>query len=322
MPWQYYLHFGDKSVLEKYYAQMRRYIDYLEAHSEFSLVTSDKEGEWCLGDWCGPVILYRDKDITYHNQQVMLPAPMVNTYFMVKALNTMAKIAAIIGKDEDIPEYEAKSTERKKAINAAYFNTFDGNFVMNIQGANCYGVDLGLGNESTYKNMVDYYERLGHYDTGIFATDILTRVLFEKGNPELAVKLLTSDGEYGFENWRRNGATTFHEYWDSNRSRSHCHHMFGAVTAYLFEYLLGIKQEEGTAGYTSLVIEPMAFTMFNNMNGSIETPNGTVSVSYERKDDHYEFTVTIPKNTKAVFKLNGEVTHELVKGENSVIVLV
>lgn len=322
VPWQYYLHFGDKSVLEKYYTQMRRYIDYLEAHSEFSLVTSDKEGEWCLGDWCGPVILYRDKDITNHNQQVMLPAPMVNTYFMVKSLNTMIKIASVIGKIQDIPEYEEKVAERKKAINAAYFNTFDGNFVMNVQGANCYAVDLGLGSDKTYKNMVDYYKKLGHYDTGIFATDILTRVLFEKGNPELAVKLLTSDGEYGFENWRRNGATTFHEYWDSNRSRSHCHHMFGAVTAYLFEYLLGIKQEAGTAGYTSLVIEPLAFTMFNNMSGSIETPNGTVSVSYERKDDHYEFEVTIPENVKAVFKLNCEVTHELTNGDNSVIVLV
>ena len=69
VPYQLYRHYGDKSVLEKYYGQMRRYIDYLEAHSEFGLVTSDKAGEWCLGDWCGPNILYTDKDITSHNQQ-------------------------------------------------------------------------------------------------------------------------------------------------------------------------------------------------------------------------------------------------------------
>ena len=49
------------------------------------VITSDKKGEWCLGDWCGPNILYPDRDITSHNQQVFLPAPMVNTYFMVKS---------------------------------------------------------------------------------------------------------------------------------------------------------------------------------------------------------------------------------------------
>ena len=322
VPYQYYRHFGDKSILYKYYEQMRRYIDYLEDHSEFSLVTSDKAGEWCLGDWCGPVILYPEKDITSHNQQVMLPAPMVNTYFMVKSLKEMREIAKIIGRAEDIPEYEAKIDERKRAITAAYFNTFDGNFVMNVQGANAFAVDLGLGSEKTYENLVSYYDKLGHYDTGIFATDILTRVLFENGNPELAVKLLTADGDQGFEHWRKNGATTFHEYWNSERSRSHCHPMFGAVTAYLFEYLLGIKQEEGTVGFTSLVIEPMAFTLFQNMKGSIETSGGTVSVEYKKCDDHYEFTVNVPESTKAVFKLNGEVTHELTAGENSVIVLI
>jgi hypothetical protein len=97
---------------------------------------------------------------------------------MVKSLNQMCEIARILGKEEDIPEYSAKAQQRKKAIQAAYFNTFDGNFVMNVQGANAYAVDLGLGNETTYENMKRYYEKLGHFDTGIFATDILTRVLF------------------------------------------------------------------------------------------------------------------------------------------------
>ena len=120
---------------------------------------------------------------------------------------------------------------------------------MNVQGANSFAVDLGLGTENTYKNMVSYYKKLGYYDTGIFATDIVTRTLFENGDSDLAIDLLTHDGDQGFEHWRKNGATTFHEYWDSNRSRSHSHPMFGAPVAYLFEYLLGIKQEEGTAGY-------------------------------------------------------------------------
>ena len=306
VPYQLYKHYGEKEILEKYYGNMRRYIDYLESHSEYGLVTSDKKGEWCLGDWCGPNILYPDKDITSHNQQVVLPAAMVNTYFMVKSLQQMCEIARIIGKDDDIAEYEEKINYRKGAITAAYFNAFDDNFIMNVQGANSFAVDIGLGNEKTYENMKSYYKKLGHYDTGIFATDIVTRLLFENGDSDLAVALLTQDGDQGYEHWRKNGATTFHEYWDSNRSRSHSHPMFGAPVAYLFEYLLGIKQTENSAGYKSLVIEPMSVDKFARMKGSITTPNGIISVSYEHQSGKVKFNINIPENTTAVFRWTGK----------------
>lgn len=305
VPYQLYKHYGDLSVLTEYYPQMRRYIDYLEAHSAYGLVVSDKEGAWCLGDWCGPNVLYPDKDITSHNQQVILPAAMVNTYFMVKSLEKMAEIARLIGKEEDIPAYAEKIAYRKGAIQAAYFNAFDHNFIMNVQGANAYAVDLGLGDPHTYGNLTRYYKKLGHYDTGIFATDILTRILFERGDAELAVDILTNHGDQGYEHWRRNGATTFHEYWDSNRSRSHSHPMFGAPVAYFFEYLLGIRQTPDSAGYARLVIEPLAVSRFGCMAGSIKTPKGTVAVSYEKQDGRVSFAVEIPEETEAVFRYGG-----------------
>lgn len=319
VPYQFYKHFGDKEILSKYYDNMRRYIDFLNAHSEFGLVTSDVEGAWVLGDWCGPNILYSDKDITYFDQQILVPATMVNTYFLVKALQKMCEIAEIIGKSSDIEEYKKEIECRKRAITAAYFNTFDGNFIMNAQGANAFAADLGLGSKKTYENLVNYYKKLGHFDTGIFATDILTRILFENGDAELAVALLTTDGEQGFEHWRRNGATTFHEYWDSNRSRSHNHPMFGAPVAYFFEYLLGIKQDSNTAGYSSVTIAPQAVSLFNRMSGSIDTKNGKIAVAYQKENGGIRFNVKIPKNVKATFKYL-ETDKALTCGENEIFV--
>ena len=320
VPYQLYKHYGDINMLTKYYANMRRYIDYLESHSEFSLVTSDKEGAWCLGDWCGPNILYPDKDITSDNQQVIIPAPYVNTYFMVKSLETMKKIAVIIGKNEDIKEYDEKISTRKRAIKAAYFNAFDGNFIMNVQGSNAFAVDLGIGDESTYANMVNYYKKLGYFDTGIFATDVLIRTLFEHGDAELAVDILTNNGPQGYEHWRLNGATTYHEYWDSNRSRSHCHPMFGAPIAYFFEYLLGIKQTEDSCGYSELIISPQAITKFNRMAGSMDTPHGAVSVKYEKTEGGVKFNISIPDGCKAIFRLS-DCARALSTGENEFFVL-
>ena len=315
VPYQLYKHYGDAKILEKYYENMRRYIYYLEKHSEFGLVTSDKLGEWCLGDWCCPNILYPDKDITYANKQVFIPAPFVNTYFMVKSLNQMCEIAHIIGKDEDIFEYQRKAEERKRAINAAYFSTYDKSFFMNIHGASAFGLDIGLGTDKTYEYMVSYYTKLGHYDTGIFATDIVTRLLFERGDAELAVDLLVNNGDQGFEHWRQNGATTFHEYWDSNRSRSHNHPMFGAVVEYFFEYLLGIRQRKDSAGFDSVVIAPQAVSKFGKMSGSLKTPHGVISVSYKKTGDGTAFVITVPENVDAVFVYDGGET-VLKAGEN------
>ena len=153
------------------------------------------------------------------------------------------------------------------------------------------------------RDRVSYYKKLGYFDTGIFATDVLIRTLFEHGDSELAVDILTNDGDQGYEHWRRNGATTFHEYWDSNRSRSHCHPMFGAPVAYFFEYLLGIKQTEASCGYSELIISPCAVSKFNRMSGSMEIPSGTVSVSYEKTDENVNFSIFIPEGCKAAFRL-------------------
>jgi alpha-L-rhamnosidase len=211
----------------------------------------------------------------------------------------MKKIAKIIGKDEDIAEYDEKIKMRKGAIQAAYFNTFDGNFVMNVQGANSFAVDLGLGDKTTYAKMVSYYKKLGYFDTGIFATDVVIRTLFENGDAELAVDILTNDGDQGYEHWRMNGATTFHEYWDSNRSRSHCHPMFGAPVAYFFEYLLGIKQNKDSYGFDSITINPAYVDSVDYIKGHITTDKGVIRVAYEKVNGKAALYLNLPDGIRA-----------------------
>ena len=169
IPYQFYRHYGDASVLAKYYPNMLRYFDYLDAHSECDLVTSDKKGEWCLGDW--PV-----------STEIVLSLPFVNTYFYVKYLYRAINIAKVIGKEDDIPAFEEKIENKKKALMRSYFNynPEDSNFFGCRQGANAYMLDIGLGAKRTYPNLIKYYERIGEYDTGIFGTEVLTRILFER----------------------------------------------------------------------------------------------------------------------------------------------
>lgn len=303
VPYQFYKHYGDSAPLRECYPNMLRYFDYLESHSVSNLVVSDKEGEWCLGDWCTPI-------------SVILPAPFVNNYFYIKSLTRCIEIAEIIGETQDIPMFEERIKERKEAITAAYFNKWDGNFLGGQQGANAFAVDIGLGDERTYKNMVENYKKLGGYDTGIFGTDILTRVLFEYGDGQLAADLLLSETLHSFGEMRRLGATTLWEYWPGSlRDRSHNHPMFGAVTAYLYDYLLGIRAKGGSAGYSEIVISPVTVDGINRIEGHRTLKSGKVAVSYKKSANSVAFDIEIPENQVAEFVFGGE-AYELKAGHN------
>ena len=141
--------------------------------------------------------------------------------------------------------------------------------------------------------------------------------MFEGGDADLAVDLLKNDGEQGFEQWRKIGATSFLEYWDIDRSRSYSHPMFGSPVAYFFEYLLGIKQKDDSVAFVDLVIAPQAVSKFGHMSGSIETVNGKVAVSYKKDADTVCFSITIPKGTKAVFRYENNET-VLCEGVNEI----
>jgi alpha-L-rhamnosidase len=211
---------------------------------------------------------------------------------------------------------EDRISRRKAALTAAYSNTLHNNFLGGLQGANAFALDIGLGDERTYRNLVKYYETLGRFDTGIFGTEIVSRVLFERGNADLAVKLLTSDNLASFEGMRRNGSTTIWEYWPQEGIyRSYNHPMFGAVVAHLFDYLLGIGQEKGIVGYEKIVIRPQLTEKLNRVSGSRAVPAGVVSVSYEKKASEVEWVIVIPENLETVFDFGGE-KRLLAAGEN------
>jgi alpha-L-rhamnosidase len=164
--------------------------------------------------------------------------------------------------------------------------------------------------------MVAYYNKIGYYDTGIFGTDLVTRMLFEHGDGEVAVKLLTSLHTHSYGEMRRRGATTIWEYWpESLRDRSRNHPMFGAVVAYFYEYLLGIGQGKGSAGYEELEIAPVTVPQIDGIRGYRTLPGGRVSVAYERRGASVEFILHIPAGQKATFLYEGE-RYPLNAGEN------
>lgn len=302
VPLNYYRQYGDAQPLREMYEGMVKYLGYLELHSENELVVSDRAGEWCLGDWCTP-------------DPIRLPPPYVNTYFKVKALDAMTEIDRILQKPEN-PLWQTRRQAACEAIVKNYYDPATHDFAGGVQGANAFALDIGLGDEITLAHLFERYERLGSYDTGIFGTELVTRLLGEKGRYDLVFGLLTSAKPNSFGSMMRTGATTLWEYWsDCEYQRSLNHPMFGACTKQLFYDALGITQAPGSAGWQKAHIEPRFIDWLPEASGHILTSRGKICVAYRRTFSALTISVEIPAGLQAELCVKGN-TMALNEGRN------
>lgn len=296
--------YGDDSLLVQGYDAILRWFDYMDVHSEKGLVVREEEGGWCLGDWCFPV----------SEEKEQLPETFINTFYYLHGLQEMMQISEKMNNKLPI-RFAEREKNVKNAFLDAYFDPETGDFCEGRAAGNAYGLALGLGDERTKKHLVEKYEALGRFDTGIFGTPMLLEQLFSIGAGDLAVRLLTNDSEAAsFAHMKRNGATTLWERWDGRES--HNHPMFGACVRLLFTEILGIRMTPSTqppvvnptqpdvtappaqalkplngelqppavpasAQHFSYEIRLSSQRQLTWAKGSIQTPDGILSVSWE-----------------------------------------
>ncbi len=270
VPYRYYKFYNDITALEESYESMKAYLKYMVNHTEDGIVTSEEKGGWCLGDWCPP------------KNKVLIPEAFVNTYFLAKCSEMTAEAADILGFKEDAAFYNKLAEDSKKAIIKHYYNESTASFCDGVQGADAFAIDIGLGNEQTKKNLIEKYEKLLTFDTGIFGTDLVIRILFRLSRGDIAFKLLTNEEESSFYNMKKHGATTLWENWEGCDSR--CHPMFGAVIEYFFSDILGIKRYNDKAGYEEITISPSYIPELKNVNGTMRTEWGDITVDITTDD--------------------------------------
>lgn len=301
VPYEMYKIYGDRETFRRYLPKILRYFDYLDSRSSGGLVCREEQGGWCLGDWCTP-------------EPIAICESFVNTALCVKQMLMTKEAAEAIGKKETAQMLGRRIEEKRQAILNAYYSPQTGSFIGDVQGANSFATDIGLGGERAYENTRKKYSAADAFDTGIFGTDILTRVLFEHGDANTAFRLLTSEGKGSFYNMKKHGATTIWENWDGERS--HSHPMFGAATRYLFSFILGITQEKTSAGYEHILIAPQIPDGLDYASGHITTVRGKISVTFKRTESEADFYVTVPQ--RARFTYGSGCEFELRDGENHI----
>ena len=226
VPYKFYKMYGDKELLNEFFPKMLLFLDYLESRSENGLVCREEKDGWCLGDWCTP-------------DPIVVPETYINTVLYVRFIQQVIESARILGREDEVSHLYDRDTKIRKALDIAYFSPWSHSYCGDVNGASCLAFRVGMGDEQGKKNMVRKYEELKMFDTGIIATEALIGYLFEINENQLAFDLLSNENKASFAFMKNSGATTIWENWYGRDSRNHP--MFGAVTKYLFMYLLGIR---------------------------------------------------------------------------------
>lgn len=288
IPYNHYKHFGDKEILREGLPNMLKWYEFMLSRAENNLISKKVEGCWFLGEWCTPA-------------RCEISPALVNTYYFIKCMRKVMEISDILGEKID----KDGITQNINKCLAALKENFGDISVENDQGAACFLADLGLYD---MEKIAQKYKENPVFDTGIFGTPLLLKLLFENGYEDTAFELLANPDDVNFNYMKNRGATTFWEAW---KGGSHDHPMFSSVVENIFEHIIGIGQED--FGFENIVIAPKIPQKLGSFSGYMDTKAGRISVSFNK--NRGEYTVTVPKTAKLI--LNGKET-ELSKGDNKI----
>ena len=318
-----YMYTGNTELIERYYEALK-HKTLFELSNEDGLITStkvDQEFMRKLGfkdgykkpltdivDWPSKNF-YGSKTKGERDGFVFKPYSTVINAFFYENMKIMAQFAKILGKTQEVLDFELRAAKAKKAVNEQMFDKKRGVYVDGIGTdhaslhANMMPLAFGLVPEEHYQSVVEYVKSRG-MACSVYGAQFLMDGLYNAGEEDYALKLLTSKDKRSWYNMIREGSTITLEAWGYEyKVNLDWNHAWGAVPANVIPRgLWGIKPK--TAGYGVATIKPQ---MSKLKSSKIEVPTvrGAIKASYKFNGPRLQtYEIEIPANMVAEFSLN------------------
>ncbi len=114
VPWNTYLAYGDKRILEVQYPSMKKWVDYMTSRAGDDFLWT---GDYHFGDWLAFASNSSDYPGATTNKDLIATA-----YYRYSS-GLLAKIAKIIGKEADAKKYASVIREHQKSISTGVCNS-------------------------------------------------------------------------------------------------------------------------------------------------------------------------------------------------------
>ena len=332
VPWALYEAEGNLDILRMMYPTMQKYVKACRFWAGFGI--GKHRYIWHtpsvlhFGDWVAP-------DVPKMSQW-QARSKYTATASLCNTSGTLAKIARILGKNEDAARYE----ELSRRVADAYCSILtDGQGKTKEEFQTAYVLPLYLKmfpenvRAKAAENLVKLVEKNDYkIGTGFPGTPYILFALADSGHADTAFKMLLNTQCPSWLYEVRVGATTVWERWDGLDENGECpigddgtdqmisynHYASGAVGAFLYRRVLGV--EPAAPGYKTFRFAPLVGGGLTEADGTVNTPYGEIKADWKLENGTLTATVSVPVGTVCTAQLPGTEAQTLGSGVHTLTV--
>ena len=299
-----YDQYANIEPIKKHYDSFRKWVMYMkDKYLKDGILIKDTYGDWCMPPE-SPKLIHSEDPSRKTSGEVL------STTYYYNMLTLMERFANLLNKPSDAKEYSHLAAIVNKAYNDKFYNSTTKYYANNTATANLLSLAYGLvpleNRASVFENIVNKTEKdfNGHISTGLVGAQWTMRLLTQYGRPDIAYKLVTNTDYPSWGYMASQGATTIWELWNGNTAdpamNSGNHVMLlGDLIIWYYENLVGIQGDPDQPGFKHIIMNPLVTGDLKFVNGTYQSPYGTIANEWKKDGDTFIMKVEIPVNTTA-----------------------
>ncbi len=313
LPWEHYLYYGDRRLLEQAYEPMRKYVDYLdqlaavgggtrprdypdpqrwldaEAAKEHMLIWTGA-GDWMRPGPDGPPDQLLNMTAWFHYAQIV------------------SQTAAMLGKSDDAARYAAMTEGIRQRTNAKFLDLKTGLYGKNPRSQSAQILPLALGlvpqavRPLTQQRLIEaIHAQKDHHACGFVSLTYLFQTLTESYESGLANRIVNQNDYPSWKTLMHDGV--LFETWKGEFAQMPS--CGGSVGRWLYEAVLGIRPDPAGPGFKRFILAPQPdpASGLTSAEGWYDSLYGRIVSNWKIADDRFELEIAVPVNTLATVRI-------------------
>ncbi len=320
MPWQVYLTYGDKGILEINYPMIQKWLAFANSKTRDNILEpyisiGIRMPQWnYLGDWVtpGPMAIGQPGTLAarraFAGQDISrdpVASRFINNAHYLYTLQLAAKIADILGKPADAAMYTERAAALRRMLNERYFVP-PASYATGQQPYLALALLLGIVSPELRAEVAKNLENTilvkdsGHFNSGMHGTYFLLKELMKDDRNDLIYQMASKKDYPSWGYMLEQGATTS---WESWSGQSHIHDTLISIGAWFIEGIGGIQGDEKAPGFRHFFLKPSPVGGLTFARTSFKSVHGMIVSNWRIENGALHLDATVPPGTSATLYL-------------------
>jgi hypothetical protein len=320
MPWQVYLNYGDKGILETNYPMIQKWLAFADSKTQDHILepynsVGMRLPEWnYLGDWVTPEQERQSSGNDPSRDPVA--ARFINNAHYLYTLQLAAKIAAILDKPADAAMYSERASTLRRTLHERYF-VAPNSYATGQQPYLALALLLGIAppelRAAVAKNLENTIrvKNGGHFDSGMHGTYFLLKELMQDDRNDLIYQMASKKDFPGWGYMLEQGATTS---WESWSGESHIHDTLISIGAWFVEGIGGIQVDEKSPGFRHFFLKPALVDGLTFARTRYRSLPGTIVSDWRIENGTLHMDAVVPPGSSATLYLPASAPESVTEG--------